>query len=93
MKKQPPKKKAGQAKRIDNGDMLDIATVAQWGGWTEKALRRRIERNRIPFRRDGKRIIFFRDELTEFLRGLPGVTVEEATANEKAARGIPFATS
>ena len=89
MRRGPPKKKVGQAlgRRRINGFVLDIATAAQFAGWTEKAMRARVERGRVPFKRDGRRILFIRDELEDFLRGLEGVDVKEALANERAARG------
>ena len=68
--------------------MLDMLTAAQFAGWTENAMRARVERGRVPYRRDGGRIIFLRDELEDFLRGLEGVDVKEALANDRAARGI-----
>ncbi len=89
MRKDPPKKQQGKCKgpRRINGFVLDIATGAQFAGWTEKAMRARVGRGRVPYRRDGGRIIFLRDELETFLRKLPGVTVEEALENEAARSG------
>lgn len=89
MRKAPPKKQWGKCKgpRRINGFVLDIATGAQFAGWTEKAMRARVGRGRVPYRRDGGRIIFLRDELETFLRKLPGVTVEEALENEAARSG------
>ncbi len=88
MRSTPPKKRKGQGtgpRRI-NGFVLDIATGAQFAGWTEKAMRARVGRGRVPYRRDGGRIIFIRDELETFLRRLPGVGVDEALKNERARR-------
>ncbi len=89
MRKKPPTKKAGKAtgSRRRNGFVLDMSTAAQFAGWTENAMRARVERGRVPYRRDGGRIIFLRDELEDFLRGLEGVDVKEALANDRAARG------
>ena len=89
MRSAPPKKRPGQGKgpRRINGFVLDIATAAKFAGWTEKKMRGRVERRRVPFRKDGGRIILIRDELEAFLRGLQGVDVKEALANERAARG------
>ena len=86
--RRPPKKRRGQGKgpRRINGFVLDIATGAQFAGWTEKAMRARVGRGRVPYRRDGGRIIFLRDELETFLRRLPGVGVDEALKNERARR-------
>lgn len=86
LRKKPPTKKPGQAlgRRRINGYVLDIATAAQFMGWPEKALRARVERGRVPYRRDGGRIVFIRDELETFLRRLPGVGLDEALKNERA---------
>lgn len=89
MTKARPKKqkeKATGPRRI-NGFVLDIKSGADFVGWTEKTMRSRVGRGRVPFRRDGGRIIFLRDELEDFLRKLPGVDVKEALANERAVRG------
>ncbi len=91
MKKAPPKKQRGQCmgpRRI-NGFVLDIATAAKFMGVTEKTLRARSARGRVPYRRDGPRgrIFLIRDECETYLRKLPGVTVEEALENEAARRG------
>jgi hypothetical protein len=88
VRKKPPTKKAGQAKgsRRRNGFVLDMASAAQFAGWTENAMRARVERGRVPYRRDGGRIIFIRDEIEDFLRKLPGVNVKEALTNDRVAR-------
>ena len=86
MRRKPPTKKPGQGKgpRRRNGFVLDMLTAAQFAGWIEKAMRARVERGRVPFKRDGGRIVFLQDELEAFLRGLPGVSVKEALENERA---------
>ena len=45
---------------------------------TEKALRKRIERGQIPYRKFGRRILIPLQELEKFLAALPGKTAEEA---------------
>ncbi len=88
-RKDPPKKQQGTClgpRRID-GFVLDMSSAAQFAGWTENTMRARVERGRVPYRRDGGRIIFLRDELEAFLRGLSGVSVDEALKNDRAARG------
>ncbi len=39
-------------------------------------------RNQIPHRRFGRRIIFFREELVEFLDSQPGVTLDDIRDRE-----------
>jgi Helix-turn-helix domain len=66
-----------------------VLTVAQYAaehGITDRAAWMAIYRGLIPHRRKGRKVIIFRDELEAFLKALPGVTVEEATA--KAAERV-----
>ena len=44
---------------------------------TEGAVRKGVERNQIPYRRIGRQIFFFEDELYALLDNAPGVTLEE----------------
>lgn len=45
---------------------------------SEMAVYQDVARRRVPFRRVGRRIFFFEEELFEFLLAQPGTTVEEA---------------
>lgn len=63
---------------------LNVMEAAHLVGMTPKAVRQRIARRTLPFRKLGGRIIFFKNELEEFLRDLPGCHVEEAQANMMA---------
>lgn len=76
-------KKLGKTKkrRAINGYILDMSAAAQFLGATEKTLRALVERRVIPFRRLNRRIIFLKEELEQFIRDLPGVTMEEARSN------------
>ena len=79
----PPRKRAGQGvgpRRFD-GELLDVRGVAAMLGTTEKLVRSRVERRLIPFRRLGGRVVFLRDELTEYQQRLPGCGLEEALEN------------
>ena len=89
MKTPPPRKREGQAKgpRRLNGELRDVATQAQALGISEKALRAKVARGTIPYRRDGGRIVFLAEEVSAFLHALPGVSVEEALQNVAARRG------
>ena len=88
MKKQPPKKQKGQAlgERKINGEILDVAAVAEWLGVSQDTIRARVARQQIPYRKWGKRIIFRRSEVDEYFKQLEGVSMEEALANERARR-------
>jgi hypothetical protein len=82
----PPKKRAGQgrgARRLD-GDIRDVASQAAAWGDTEKGIRSKVARRLIPFRQLGGRIVFLRSEMDEFVRQLPGVSLDEALANVRA---------
>lgn len=65
------------------GDRLDVRGVAALWNTTERAIRKRVERGTIPFRRDGSRVVFFLDELERYRQGLEGVGVEEAIARAR----------
>lgn len=79
----PPKRKVGQGQghRRFDGILLDVRSAAQWLGCSDKALRARVARRVIPFRRDGGRILFLRSELEKFAASLPGCHLEEAESN------------
>ncbi|HUF93616.1 MAG TPA: helix-turn-helix domain-containing protein [Candidatus Limnocylindria bacterium] len=68
-------------------ELIDVATVAAMLGTTEKAIRARVARRCIPFRRLGARIVFNRAELLDFLEKLEGVGVGEALANVAGRQG------
>jgi hypothetical protein len=85
----PPRKRAGKAtgrRRLD-GAVKDVAGVAAFLGESEKAVRSQIARGLLPHRRLGGRIVVLTDELTEYLRRLPGVTVDQAVANVVTREG------
>jgi hypothetical protein len=92
MRTSPPKKKSKQedgdkaltGPRRFNGDVRDVATQAASLGVKERMLRSQVARGLIPHRRLGGRIIFLADEVSAFLRALPGVSAEQALANVAA---------
>lgn len=57
--------------------VFDIPRAAALLGLTEKALRRQVERGRIPFRRLGRKLIFLESEIQAWLETLPGVTLKD----------------
>jgi len=59
---------------------LTVAEAAPPLGLTEKALRLRILRGQIPYRKLGTRVLISTEDLERFLNALPGKTVEEAVA-------------
>jgi len=72
---------AQRGSQPDTADLLTVARAAAFLGITEKALRARIARREIPFRRWGSRIFFVPAELSEFVRELTGCTLGEASQN------------
>ena len=72
--------------------VLDVVEAANLLGTTPKAVRQRVAWRTLPFQKLGGRIIFFKNELEEFLRDLPGCSVEEAKINTMA-RGGDLCTS
>lgn len=67
--------------------VLDVVEAANLLGTTPKAVRQRVARRTLPFRKLGGRIIFLKEQLEEFVRDLPGCSVEEAQANMMARGG------
>ena len=88
MKKQTPKKQKGEAigQRKINGEILDVAAVAEWLGVPQGMIRARVARQQIPYRKWGGRIIFRSSEVDQYFKQLEGVSVDEALANERARR-------
>jgi hypothetical protein len=82
----PPAKQSGHAtgRRRLAGELLDVAGAAELLGLTEKAVRARVARRCLPFRRWAGRIVFRRAELLEFVEKLDGVGLGEALANASA---------
>jgi len=68
-------------------DVLDVHGAAELLGCTPKAIRKRVERRMIPFKKWGGRICFVRTELDSFISSLPGCDLDEAVHNEEAKRG------
>lgn len=66
-----------------NAEVLNVTGAAAFLGTTEKALRRQVERGRVPYRRLGRKLIFLQGELAVWLKGLPGVTLAEVKAMQE----------
>lgn len=67
-------------------EVLDVRGAADLLGCTPKAIRKRVERRMIPFRRWGGRLLFRTTELESFIAALPGCTLEEAQINQERKR-------
>ena len=69
-------------------EWLDVTSASRLLGLTKNAVRARVARRQLPFRRLGAgRIIFNRAELVDFLGKLEGVGVGEALANAMRGEG------
>ena len=64
-----------------NGALLDVPHGAAFLGVTPRALRARVARHQVPFRKMGGRVVFVRSELEKFIETLEGCTVAEALEN------------
>ena len=56
---------------------MNTDEVAMFLGRTPKAIRKLVERGQLPHRRLGRRIIFVRAELEEFIQALPGMNIQD----------------
>ena len=63
------------------GEWTDVTGASTILGLTEKAIRARVARRQIPFRKLHGQISFNRAELSEFLDKQPGCSLGEALAN------------
>ncbi|WP_447859730.1 helix-turn-helix domain-containing protein [Nitrospira calida] len=72
-------------RKIPDTEVLSIAQCAALLGTTEKAIRRRVDRRHLPFRRLGRRIIFLRSELLAYLDRLPGCRPSELLLDSSAS--------
>lgn len=66
---------------------ITIAEAAPALGLTEKALRQRIFRGQVPYRKLGRRVLISAEELERFMKALPGTTAEAAVAAVEESRG------
>ena len=65
---------------------LEIHEVSREHDWTEPAIRARIARGTLPHVRLGRRVLIPAKELEKFLSKLPGLSADEALANQAKKR-------
>jgi predicted DNA-binding transcriptional regulator AlpA len=84
----PPRKKPGQCKgkRAFNntGAILELDGLSNWLGPSQGTLYGRAMRGEMPYRKLGGRIIFLWSEIEEWLKSLPGRSLEEVLKIQKA---------
>ena len=68
-------------RRSYDGALLDVTAAAVLLGMSERAIRARISRRTLPYRKFSGRIVFVRSELEMFVQDLPGVSLIEAKEN------------
>lgn len=68
-------------------EILYVKDVSVMLNCSEKAVRRKVERRLIPFRRWGGRVVFCRKSLMAFLNGMPGCSEAEAQENLRLRNG------
>jgi excisionase family DNA binding protein len=64
---------------------LTVVRVAELLSLTPKAVRQRIARGELPYRRWGRRVLIPASELEEFLGALPGRSARQAVATIEGA--------
>ena len=64
---------------------LTVSEAAEALGITERAAWQRIYRGMLPHRRWGKRVVVLEEELYQFLKNLPGPTIDDVIAKSEAA--------
>ena len=64
-------------KGITMKPFLDTNEVAMFLGRSPKAIRKLVERGQLPHRRLGRRVIFVRTELEQFIQALPGMDIQD----------------
>jgi excisionase family DNA binding protein len=64
---------------------VSLKEAAVYLGESEKGLRKLVERRQVPFRRNGRRLIFDLQELEAWFQSLPGVTLDEGLARSTSA--------
>ncbi len=62
-------------------EFFSVAEVARLLSLSEHAVRARVARHQLPFRKLGGRVVFRQSELLDFLDKLGGCSVAEALAN------------
>ena len=78
--------KSPRRRKAINGVMLDISAASALYGPSERSLWGLVANGAVPARKLGGRVVFLRSELDQFFSTLPGISVAEARANEKARR-------
>jgi excisionase family DNA binding protein len=63
-------------------EVMSTSAAAAFMDCTTTALYKLVSRRAIPYRKKGKKLLFLRSELTQFLRELPGLKLEDLAARD-----------
>ena len=62
---------------VMHDEYLDLQEAATFIRRSPQALYRMVGRRQVPYRKCGRRLLFKRSELVQYLEALPGVKIEE----------------
>ena len=68
---------------VGDDEIMNVRAVAAWLDRSPIAIARLAQRGRLPCRKWGRNVFFYRSEIEAFFRELEGRSVEEAVANCK----------
>ncbi len=66
---------------MGDDDLMNARAVAAWLDRTPLAILRLAQRGRLPCRKWGRNVFFYRSEIEAFFQKLEGRSVDEAVAN------------
>ena len=67
-----------RSRELEMENYLTIPETAETLGLSVLAVRKLVERRKLPFRKLGKRVLVPQQELIKFMHTLPGVSLETA---------------
>jgi excisionase family DNA binding protein len=65
-----------------NQEAMGTSAAAVFMNCTDAAIYKMVARQAIPYRKKGKKLLFLRSELEQFLRELPGLKLEDLAARD-----------
>lgn len=65
---------------------LTLANAAEFMGLSHGSMYKLVAGGKIPYRKQGRRLLFLTSGLEQYLHSLPGVSVDEAWAHAEKAR-------
>jgi excisionase family DNA binding protein len=65
-----------------NQEAMGTSAAAVFMNCTDAAIYKMVARQAIPYRKKGKKLLFLRSELEQFLRELPGLRLEDLATRD-----------